>query len=186
MAEPKKAVDQTATKLITSKVRMSYCHVWEPSKMEGATDAKYSVSLVIPKSDTELVARINAAIDAAKEDGKTGKFGGKIPVNLKTPLRDGDKERPDDENYKNSYFMSASSKTKPGVVDADRQPIIDETEFYSGCYGRASLNFYAYNVNGSKGIACGLNHLQKLEDGEALGGRGRAEDDFDDNDDLVG
>lgn len=183
MAE-KKAVSeeqQAKTKVITSKVRMSYCHVWEPVAMQdGKGDKKYSVSLIIPKSDKELVDRINAAINEAKEQGKE-KWGGKIPLNLKVPLRDGDAERGDDPNYKDAWFLSASTKTKPGIVDADRQPIIDESEFYSGCYGRASINFYAFNVNGSKGIACGLNHLQKLADGEALGGRGKAEDDFDDD-----
>lgn len=185
MAEPtKKPTDQQAkTKVITSKVRFSYVHVWEPSSMEGA-EKKYSVSIIIPKTDKELVAKIQAAIKEATEQGKEGKFGGKIPVNLKTPLRDGDKERPDDPSYANSFFMSASSKSKPGVVDASREPILDESEFYSGCYGRASLNFYPYNASGSKGIACGLNHVQKLEDGEALGGRGNAADDF--SDDILG
>lgn len=102
---------------------------------------------------------------------------------LKTPLRDGDEERPDDEAYAGSYFINANSATKPGVVDASCQPILDTSELYSGIYGRASINFYAFNTNGNKGIACGLNNLQKLRDGEPLGGKSRAEDDFADMDD---
>ena len=97
---------------------------------------------------------------------------------LKTPMRNGDLERPDDEAYANSYFINANSAAAPGIVDADRQPIIDRSEVYSGVYGRASINFYAFNSNGNKGIACGLNNLQKIKDGEPLGGKSRAEDDF--------
>ena len=102
---------------------------------------------------------------------------------IKTPLRDGDVERPDDEAYQNAYFVNANSPTAPGIVDADRQPIIDTSEVYSGVYGRASITFYAFNSNGNKGIACGLNNLQKIADGEPLGGKTRAEDDFADLDD---
>lgn len=97
---------------------------------------------------------------------------------IKTPLRDGDKERPGDEAYKDSYFINANSATAPGIVDADRQQIIDRSEVYSGVYGRASINLYAFNSNGNRGIACGLNNLQKIRDGEPLGGKARAEDDF--------
>ncbi len=102
---------------------------------------------------------------------------------LKTPLRDGDLERPDDEAYKGSYFINANSGTQPGIVDADRQPILDRSEMYSGVKGRASINLYAYNVNGNRGIACGLNNLQKISDGTPLGGKSRAEDDFATEDD---
>ena len=98
-------------------------------------------------------------------------------------------ERPDDPAYANSYFINANSTTAPGIVDADRQPIIDRSEVYSGVYGRASINLYAFNSNGNRGIACGLNNLQKIRDGEPLGGRTRAEDDFagldDDTDDFL-
>ena len=102
---------------------------------------------------------------------------------LKTPLRDGDLERPDDEAYAGCYFINANSASAPGIVDADRQPVIDRSEVYSGVYGRASINFYAFNSNGNKGIACGLNNLQKIKDGEPLGGKSRAEDDFATSDD---
>ena len=120
---------------------------------------------------------MKAAIEAAKQAGLS-KFGGKIPANLKLPLRDGDTEREDDEVYAGKYFINANAKTKPGIVDKGGNPIIDTTEFYSGCYGHASITFYAFNTSGNKGIACGLNNLMKTRDGEMLGGRASAEDDF--------
>lgn len=167
------------TKVVTGEVRFSYLHVFEPHAIEPGQDAKYSVSLLIPKSDKKTLRKIKNAVEAAKVAGQASKFSGKIPANLKTPLRDGDTERPDQEEYKGHYFINANSTGKPGLVDADVNPIMDSTELYSGCYGRASVNFYAYNVSGNRGIACGLNNLQKLRDGDTLGGRSRAEDDFD-------
>ena len=179
------------TKVITGpNTRWSYANVWQPKSINGGAP-KYSVSLIIPKSDTETVSKIKAAIKAAYEEGQAKLRGNAKSVPaleyMKTPLRDGDKERPDDEAYKNSYFINANSATAPGVVDAARQPILDTSEVYSGVYGRASINFYAFNSNGNKGIACGLNNLQKIRDGEPLGGKARAEDDFatDDDDDFL-
>ena len=176
------------TKVITGpKTVFSYLNVNEPKAPMGGGTPKYSVSLIIPKSDTVTVAKIQAAIKAAYDEGQSKLKGSSKFVpdldSLKTPLRDGDKERKGDVAYANSYFVNANSTTKPGVVDADRQPIIDTSELYSGIIGRASINFYAYNANGNKGIACGLNNLQKLSDGTALGGHSRAEDDFADVDD---
>ncbi len=170
------------TKVITGvNTRWSYANIWDPKSINGGTP-KYSVSLIIPKEDTVTVNKVKAAIQAAYEEGESKlKGNGKtVPVlsTLKTPLRDGDLERPDDEAYANSYFINANSATAPGVVDADRQPIIDRSDVYSGVYGRASINFYAFNSNGNRGIACGLNNLQKIKDGEPLGGKSRAEDDF--------
>jgi hypothetical protein len=166
----------TGTKVITGKVRFSYANIWEPKSINGS-DPKYSVSLIISKSDTKTIKAIKDAIEQAKKDG-VSKFGGKVPGNLKVPLRDGDIDRPDDEAYKNSYFVNANSKDKPQIVDKNVQPVLDQTEVYSGCYGRASINFYAFNQNGNKGIACGLGNIQKLADGEALSGRARAENEF--------
>jgi hypothetical protein len=175
-------------KIVTGKVRFSYANVFEPQSVNGS-EPKYSVSLIIPKSDKKTLDKINKAIEVAKKEG-VSKLGGKIPANLKTPLRDGDLDRPDDEAYSNSYFINANSKVKPGIVDKDLQAIMDPTELYSGCYGRASIVFYAYNANGNKGIAAGLQNLQKLEDGEPLGGISRPEDDFeavdDDAEDILG
>lgn len=176
----------SATKVITTKVRFSYVHVFEPQAIDEGSPKKYSVSIIIPKSDKKLLAKIKTAIDNAAEAGKV-KLGGKIPANLKTPLRDGDLEREDDPIYENCMFIGATSQSKPGVVDKDLNPIIDRDEFYSGCYGRASINFYAFNASGNKGIAAGLNNLQKLEDGERLSGGSTAEEDFgsDSDDDLM-
>ena len=174
------------TKVITGvNTRWSYANVWEAKSINGGAP-KFSVSLIIPKSDTKTIEKIKAAIQAAYEEGESklkgnGKTVPALSV-LKTPLRDGDLERPDDEAYANSYFVNANSGTAPGIVDADRQPIINHSEVYSGVYGRASINFYAFNSNGNKGIACGLNNLQKMRDGEPLGGKTRAEDDFADDD----
>jgi hypothetical protein len=150
-------------------------------------EPKYSVCLLIPKSDKDTLKKINAAIEAAKQQG-VSLWGGKIPPNLKLPLRDGDEERPDQPEYEGMYFINASSKTAPGVVDKNVQPILDSTEVYSGCYARVSINFYPFNKAGNKGVACGLNNVQKIADGDYLGGRSRAEDDFDpiydDEDDI--
>lgn len=169
-------------KVITGPdTRWSYANVWEAKSINGGAP-KFSVSLIIPKSDKATIARIRAAIEAAYKEGeaKLKGNGRSVPALsvLKTPLRDGDTERPDDEAYANAYFVNANSATAPGIVDADRQPILDRSEVYSGVYGRASINFYAFNSNGNKGIACGLNNLQKIRDGEPLGGKSRAEDDF--------
>lgn len=176
-----------STKVVTGKVRFSYAHVFEAHSINEGDDKKYSVSLIIPKKDKATVAKIQAAIKEALEEGKAKKFNGKMPANPKSPLRDGDEEKPDDENYKGAYFINANSNRKPGVVDADRNEILDKDEFYSGCYGRASLNFYPFNFNGTKGVAAGLQNLQKLEDGLKLGGGASTPDeDFgDDIDDLM-
>lgn len=165
-----------ATKVITGEVRFSYLNVFEPKSINDS-EAKYSVSLLIPKTDTKTIEAVNRAVEAAKQAG-ISKFGGKIPAQMKLPLRDGDIDHPDDEVYAGHYFLNANCKQKPRLVYKNGQPIIDSTELYSGCYGHASINFYAFNTNGNKGIACGLNHLMKTRDGEPLGGRGKIEDDF--------
>lgn len=175
----------STTKVVTGKVRFSYCHVFEPSAISEGADKKYSVSLIIPKKDTATVEKLKAAIKMAFEEGKA-KFGGKLPSTWKNPLRDGDEERPDDESYAKAYFINANSKRRPGIVDENRNEIIDAEEFYSGCFGRASINFYAFNFNGTKGVAAGLQNLQKLADGDRLGGGvSSPEDDFSDTDDLL-
>ena len=166
------------TKVVTSPVRLSYANVHEPKSIDGGTP-KYSVSLIIPKSDTKTIAAINKAIDAAIEEGR-GKFGGKVPnkTALKLPLRDGDIDRPDDEAYANSFFVNANSITAPEIVDKDLNPIMSRSEVYSGFYARVSINFYAFNSNGNRGIACGLGNIQKIRDGEPLGGKTSAAEDF--------
>ncbi|WP_422447847.1 DUF2815 family protein [Thermoanaerobacterium sp. DL9XJH110] len=172
------AITNSDTKVITGKVRFSYCHIFKPVAISEGQEPKYSVCLLIPKSDKETLKKIKAAIEAAKQLG-VSLWGGKIPANLKLPLRDGDEERPDQPEFQGHYFLNATSKQKPGIVDRQLNEIIDSTEVYSGCYGRASINFYPFNQAGNKGIACGLNNIQKLADGDYLGGRSRPEDDFD-------
>ena len=182
------ANNNSKTKVITGmNTRLSYFHGWEPVLINGGAE-KYSVSVLIPKDDAETVNAIHAAIDAAIEEG-IAKFGGKKPEKaaLKLPLRDGDAER-NDEAYKGHYFVNANSNTAPQIVDRAVKPILERSEVYSGCYARVSLNFYAFNSNGNKGIACGLGNIQKVRDGEPLSGRTNAADDFvtlDDDDFLA-
>ncbi len=175
------------TKMVTGKVRLSYANIWAPKANDQGVD-KYSASIIIPKSDKATLAKYNACIAAVKATG-AAKWGGKVPPTLKTPLRDGDVERPDDKAYAGCYFMNANSNNKPGIVDANVNPILDQSEVYSGCYARVSVNFFAYNNSGSKGIGCGLNNIQKIADGGSLGGSpSKAEDDFDalEGDDMLG
>lgn len=174
-------------RVVTGKeTRLSYAHIWEPTSINGGPE-RYSVSLLIPKSDKKTIDAINKAIDEAIEEGAS-RFGGKKPnrASLKTPLRDGDTER-DDEAYKGHYFINANSKSAPQIVDKDVNPILDQDEVYSGCYARVSISFYAFNSNGNKGIACGLGNIQKIKDGEPLGGKTKAVDEFttEDDDDFL-
>ncbi len=179
--------NQNRTKVITGiNTRLSYFHGWEPTSINNGPE-RYGTSILIPKDDDVTINAIHAAVDAAIEDG-IAKFGGKKPKkgSIKLPLRDGDVER-DDEAYKGHYFLNANSTTAPQIVDKAVQPILDRDEVYSGCYARVSLNFYAFNSNGNKGVACGLGNIQKIRDGEPLGGRTNAADDFTtvDDDDFL-
>lgn len=172
---------ENSTKVVTGKVRFCYVNVFEPTAMNEGDTPKYNICILIPKSDTKTLDKITKAIEAAKQAGKAklANKNGQLPADaaLKLPLRDGDVERPDDPAFSNCYFINANSNRKPSIVDRGLNPIMEKEEFYSGCYGRASINFYAFNVS-SKGIAAGLNNLQKLEDGEMLAGGSSAEEDF--------
>ena len=186
----------TATKVVTGKARLSYCNLFQPRAAEEGQEAKYSCTILIPKTDKATIQKIKAAIDAAKAAGVStlADASGKMPATVKSPVHDGDGEKPNGGEYGDEchgcYVINASSKQKPGIVDRNLNAIIDSTEIYSGCYGKVSVNFYAFKAKGNKGIACGLNNVQKLEDGDYLGGRSRAEDDFsaevDNDDDLLG
>lgn len=169
-----------ATKIVTGKVRFSYPHLFQPHSSAEGADAKYSLCILIPKTDKETIAKIKTAIDAATVQGLPT-WGGKKPAALKLPIRDGDTERADDEAYAGMWFLNCSSKQAPGVIDANKQPVLDRTEVYAGCYGRVSINFFPYSQAGNKGIGVGLHNVQKLAEGEALGGRAKAEDDFADD-----
>lgn len=179
--------DIAQTKVITGKGRLSYAYVWEPREQDGQ-EPRYSTSFLIPKSDKETLKKITDAIEAAKAKGAAKKWEGKTPANLKLPLRDGDEEADEKgEDYRGHFFFNATSRDAPGIVDAHRNPILDKAEVYSGCYARLSVSLYPYNTNGNRGIAVGLNHIQKIADGEPLGGaRGKAENEFDDWEDDLG
>ena len=178
----------SATKVVIP-CRISFANIWEPKAINGG-DEKYSVSCLIPKSDKKTLARIQKAVEAAKEDGKARKWSGKIPPNLKLPLRDGDIDRPDVENYEACYFLNASSKDAPQVVDRKVNPVLDPMMVYSGCYCNVSVNFYAFNANGNRGVAAGLGNIQFVRDGERLSGKASADADFDaledDDEDVLG
>ena len=178
--------ENVTTKCRIGEVRLSYVHIFQPEATAEGGEKKYSVSLIIPKTNKALLNEIKVAIEAAKQAG-VAKFGGKLPANLKTPLRDGDQERPDDDAYAGCYFINASSRTKPGVVKRMKVngqtvmvEVTNEEDVYSGCYGFASVNFFAFNTSGNKGIAAGLNNVLKTRDGEYLGGRASAQTDFGD------
>lgn len=160
-------------KVITNKVRFNYPNVFTTKEVENG-EARYSISILIPKGDNETINKINEAILNAKGKG-IEKF--KDLENIKTPLRDGDIEKGDDENYKNHYFLNATSKYKPQVVDKDLHKITDESEIYLGCYGRVSINFYPFCKEDVSGVGCGLLNVQKVADGERIG-MSSAEDDF--------
>lgn len=170
---------ENSTKVVTGKVRFCYANVFEPTSMSDTDTPKYGICILIPKSDKKTVDAINKAIENAKIAGKAkiADKNGKISATIKTPLRDGDEERSDDPVFNDMWFINANSTRKPSIVDRNLNPIMSKDEFYSGCYGRASISFYAFNVQ-SKGIAAGLNNLQKLEDGEILSGGSTADEDF--------
>ena len=179
--------DNTTTRVKIGEVRLSYCHLFTPEAISDGGDKKYSVALLIPKSNTALVGAIKEAVKAAFMSGVASKFGGKQSAagTWKNPLRDGDAERPDDETYAGCWFINATSKTKPGIVkrvkiDNENKlvEVTNEEDVYSGCFGFASVNFFAYNNAGNKGIGAGLNNVLKTRDGDYLGGRASAESDF--------
>lgn len=161
------------TNIVTkSPVRLSYCFLLEPRKNDDGSDGKYGAMLIIPKSDTATVKQINEAIDAARKVAQAK--GVKNAQNLKSPLRDGDGQRPNGGKYgpecKGCYVMNATSKRKPGIVNRKVQPILDPAEIYSGMWAIVDLNFGAYSYNGNSGVSAYLNNIQKVRDDEALGG----------------
>lgn len=177
------------TKVVFGPCRLSYTHVFTKYAPDGDTNnGKYMTNVLIPKSEKETVKALQQAIGAAKKSGIVSKWGGKEPKNLELPLRNGDTDK-DDEVYEDCYFINAKSSTRPGICDKNKNPIVDEEEIYSGVYAYVSVSFYPYDKNGNRGIACGLNNIMKFKDGERLGGRTSAENDFadidaEDDDDL--
>lgn len=177
---------QNPTKVVTGEVRLCYVHLFEPYAFEAGQEPKYSCMILIPKTDRKTLEKIKAAQEAAVEQGIATKWKGKKPKNLGNTLRDGDVDQPGDggEEFEGHYFMNVSSKTAPHVVDRQCVEILDSTQVYSGCYARVSLNFFPYSAAGNNGVSAGLNNVQFVRDGESLGGRSRAEDDFEPLDDL--
>lgn len=168
--------------ITTGKVRLSFCHIWQPQAPQNGGDPKYSVTILIPKSDVATINALYAEMEQAKQAGVNNVWGGTLPPIVKVPLYDGDGVRPSGEPFgpecRGHMVITASSKTQPQVVDLNVQPILNQAEVYSGCYGRVSLNFFAYNQAGNRGIGCGLNCVQKVADGEPLSGGVSAQEAF--------
>ncbi len=179
MANYNKKINETGTLVRIGEVRFSYVNVFTPRRNEDGTDGKYGATLVWSKKDTATTELVKSAINAAKEVAKTK--GIKLPTHAKTPIRDGDVDREDDANFAGCYFLNANCKQKPGVRVLDNGQVIealDGEDFYSGCYGAATVNFFPYDSSGNKGIGAGLNNVIKTKDGERLGGGTNADADF--------
>lgn len=173
-----------STKVVTGKVRFSFCHIFEPQEPQGGGEPKYSVTLLIPKADTATIGKIKEAMAEARENFCKRNGANALPQKPVHTLHDGDGIRDNGDQYgpecKGCYVITVSSKQKPVVVDNMRNLVNDPAEVYSGCYGRAAINFFGYNSNGKKGISAGLLSIQKLHDGDPFGTVGSA-DDFDDD-----
>jgi len=181
MANLNKSISDTAVRL--GEVRFSYVNVFSPRPNPDGTQGKYSVCVIIPKSNTEAVELFKKAYEAARAAGKTTKWNGKIPAKVTLPLHDGDEERPEDAAFENCWYFNCSSKNKPGVRYRDKLGIneaVDDEDFYSGCYGAVTVNLFPYASNGSFGVGVGLNNVIKLRDGERLSGGRSADADFSD------
>lgn len=191
MAEMK---NNKANVVTTGKCRLSFVNLFEPRAVQEGGQPKYSVTLYIPKTDTATIEKLKAAVLAAKNKGVETKWGGKVPGIMGDPnypfagttIHDADTERDQNQELyvdkhpaaKGCYILHVANKNKPGVVDQDRNAILDPTQVYSGCYGRANISFFPYNSNSKKGISAALNHVQFLADGEPLGSTVKLEDAF--------
>lgn len=168
--------------LTTGKVRLSYCHLWQPYTPQNGGEPKYSVTILIPKSDVNTLNALYAEMEAVKQTGVAQTWGGKLPPVVKIPLYDGDGVRPSGEAFGEEchghVVITASSKIQPQIVDLNVQPILAQSEVYSGMFARVSISFFSYAQNGNKGIGCGLNCIQKVADGEPLAGGVSAEEAF--------
>ena len=186
MIEPKIKNDTT---VVFGPCRLSYTHLFQKYTPEGdSSQGKYMTNVLIPKDEKKTIKAIEAAIEAAKKNAITGKWGGREPKKLDLPLRDGDDK--EDEIYEGHFYVNAKCNSRPGIVDKKCNPIVDEDDVYSGMWAVVSVTFYGYDVSGNRGIACGLNNVMKTKDDERLGGRTSAANDFDgveiddDDDDL--
>ena len=173
-----------STKVVTGKVRFSFCYLFEPQEALGGGDPKYSITLLIPKSDTATIKKIRDAIAEAREIYCNRNGANALPAKPVHTLKDGDGTRDNGEEFgpecRGHYVIKVRSSKPPVVVDAFRNEITNPAEVYGGCYGRASINFFGYNTAGQKGISATLLSVQKLHDGEPFGTVGSASD-FDDD-----
>lgn len=185
MATPNynKKISETTIRL--GPCRLGYVKLFTPSKKEDGTDDKYSVQLLIPKTDTQAIKLIQEAAEAAKNKGPREGWGNKAAAakRLTCNLRDGDEEKPEDPTYAGMMFINASTPAtnKPGLrvlENGQMYEAMDNDDIYSGCWGAVSVNMYAYNKNGNMGIGCALNNVIKTRDGERLSGGTTAESDF--------
>lgn len=176
-----KVISDTCVRI--GEVRFSYVNVFSKRRNDDGSEGKFSACVLIPKENTDAVKHVNAAIENAKLLGKSTKWNGKIPGNCKSPLHDGDVERPDDDAFAGCWYLNASSNNKPGVRVLENGALVealDGEDFYSGCYGAATLNFFPFENSGNRGVGAGLNNVLKTADGERLSGGRTAESDFGD------
>lgn len=182
MANLNKVISDTSIRL--GEVRFSYVNVFSKRPGPEGTDGKYSVCVIIPKTNKEAVELFKQAFQNAAQLGKTTKWGGKLPAKVQLPLHDGDEERPDDPAFENCWYFNCSSKNAPGVRVKDELgqvvEALDDSDFYSGCYGAVTVNLFPYSASGNVGVGVGLNNVIKLKDGERLSGGRSAEADFSD------
>lgn len=170
-------------KVVFGPCRLSYTHLFSKYAPDGdAANGKFMTNVLIPKEEKETIKAIQQAIEAGKKAGIIAKWGGKEPKKLDMPMHDGDTDKEDDEVYAGHYFINAKCTTRPGIVDKNKTPIVDEDDIYSGVWAIVSVTFYGYDVSGNRGVACGLNNVMKFKDGERLGGRSSADSDFADLD----
>lgn len=176
-----KPIIKEGTKVVFGPCRLSYTHVFNKYNPDGPeAEGKFMTNVLIPNTEKETIEAIKKAVEEAKKQGIVNKWGGKEPKKLDMPLRDGNEK--DDENYEDHLFLNAKSNTRPGIVDKNKVPIVDEEEVYSGVWAIISVTFFAYDKNGNRGVACGLNNIMKFKDDDRFGGRVSAESDFGDVD----
>lgn len=181
------------TTITIGEIRFSYLNAFTPTVAKGATEPKYSTAILIPKTEKGIIEKIKQIQNSLKAEVAASN-GGKLPTGFKIPMKDGDAlnadgEREKDDNYKGMYYFNCSSKTKPTILDKNRQPILNSEEVYSGMWGYVNVNFYTFN-NVSRGIGVGLNHIMKTRDDEPFASRVSADEAFKDlnfgDDDLLG
>lgn len=170
-------------KVLTGECRLSYCNLTTPRAAQQGGEPKYSVTLLIPKTDVATKADIDAAIQAAANEALSKVWNGARPPQLRVPIYDGDGVRPSGvpfgDECKGHWVMTASTKNKPQVVGIDNINCeLAPSDIYSGMYARVTIRFFGYSNSGNKGIGCGLGNVMKTRDGEALAGSASASVDF--------